>query len=108
MAQAGALGDGGRLFILDMGEPVKIIDLIRNLITLSGFRPDHDIEIRETGARPGEKIFEEILTDNLTVERTQTITLPDRLPRANIKIKAEGRIRGFGNDGCTENLKIEP
>ena len=59
--QAGAFGHLGEIFVLDMGEPVRIDDLARNMIRLSGFEPDVDIEIKYTGLRPGEKLFEEML-----------------------------------------------
>jgi len=60
--QAGAMGNGGEIFILDMGKPVKIVDLAKDLIRLSGFEPDVDIKIQFTGIRPGEKLYEELLT----------------------------------------------
>ncbi len=61
--QAGAMGKSGEIYILDMGEPVRILDLARDLIRLSGYRPDDDIKIEFTGIRPGEKIFEELTYD---------------------------------------------
>ena len=68
--QAGAMGKGGDVFLLDMGEPVKIIDLARNMIRLSGLEPDKDIHIKITGLRPGEKKYEELLTSEEGTNRT--------------------------------------
>jgi FlaA1/EpsC-like NDP-sugar epimerase len=66
--QVSAFGKGGEVFVLDMGEPIKIVDLARNLILLSGLRPDEDIRIEFTGVRSGEKLFEELhTTDEITV-----------------------------------------
>ena len=61
--EAGAMGNGGEIYIFDMGEPVKIIDLAKKMIRLAGFIPDKDIEIKIIGLRPGEKLFEELLND---------------------------------------------
>jgi FlaA1/EpsC-like NDP-sugar epimerase len=60
--QAGVMGKSGEIMLLDMGEPIKIVDLARDMITLSGFRPDIDIKIEFQGMRPGEKLFEELRT----------------------------------------------
>jgi len=66
--QAGALARGGEVFVLDMGEPVKIVDLAKNLIKLSGYSVD-DIGITFTGIRPGEKLYEELLNENEVVQK---------------------------------------
>lgn len=68
--QAGSMAKGGEIFILDMGEPVKIMDLANSLIELSGFQPGQDIEIKVTGIRPGEKLYEELLTSEEGVTAT--------------------------------------
>jgi FlaA1/EpsC-like NDP-sugar epimerase len=62
--QAGAIGQGGEIFILDMGEPVRILDLARQMIIQGGLRPDEDIQIKFTGVRPGEKLYEELSAGN--------------------------------------------
>jgi FlaA1/EpsC-like NDP-sugar epimerase len=84
--QASAIGEGGQICVLDMGHPVKIVDLARNLILLSGLRPDHDIKIEFTGTRPGEKLYEELST-----------LLEDTIPTCHEKIRI------FVGDGLEES-----
>lgn len=68
--QAATYGSGGQIFVLDMGEPVRIVDMARQLIRLSGLRAEVDIQIRFTGLRPGEKLFEELQLDGESVQKT--------------------------------------
>ena len=82
--EAGAMGNGGEIFIFDMGEPVKIIDLARKMILLAGLVPERDIKIKTIGLRPGEKLYEELLNDN-----SKTV------PTHNSKIM-------IANDTCTD------
>lgn len=75
--EAGFMGNGGEIFVFDMGKPVKIVDLARQMIRLSGFEPDIDIQISFSGLRPGEKLYEELLADKEN-------TLPTHNPKINI------------------------
>ncbi|KQS93233.1 nucleoside-diphosphate sugar epimerase/dehydratase [Chryseobacterium sp. Leaf394] len=70
--QAGTMGDGGEIYVFDMGDPVKIVDLARRMIKLSGYIPDEDIKITFIGLRPGEKLYEELISDNSTTVPTHT------------------------------------
>ena len=100
--QAAALGEGGEVFILDMGEPVRIVDLARDLIRLSGLEPDVDVGIRFTGIRPGEKLFEELAleTENTVrthhpkvfvgrVRRAESETLQEGLNRLEVTLRMQ-------------------
>ena len=80
--QAGAIAKGDEIFILDMGEPVKIVDLAENLIRVAGLIPHEDIKIEFTGLRPGEKLFEELLLDEEGIEKTQNDKIYVAHPRS--------------------------
>jgi FlaA1/EpsC-like NDP-sugar epimerase len=69
--QAGAIGKGGEIFFLDMGQPIRIADMARNMISLSGLQPDRDIEIRVTGLRPGERLNESLFNEGEELLSTQ-------------------------------------
>ncbi len=92
--EAGTLGNGGEIFIFDMGEPVKIADLARRMIELSGLKPEIDIPIKYTGLRPGEKLYEELLSnkentkstphEQIRVATVREYAYEDILPRINL------------------------
>ncbi|NPV05199.1 MAG: polysaccharide biosynthesis protein [Syntrophaceae bacterium] len=91
--QAGAMGEGGEIFILDMGEPVRIADMARDLIRLNGLEPDRDIAIEFIGLRPGEKLYEELITVGEGI-----------VPTGHSKVLV---LRGTPGDGETLNASID-
>ena len=111
--QAGAMAKQGELFVLDMGKPIRIYDLAVNMIKLSGYEPEVDIEIKEIGLRPGEKLYEELLikTETLTQTENKMIFIEKDLPlsRAEIEDKLDllGKV-AFGDQSLenTQNAKL--
>jgi len=87
--QAGAMGSGGEIFILDMGEQIKIVELAKNLIALSGLKLDKDISIKYVGLRSGEKLYEEILLDKekdkITKHEKIYVTAPENFDPSKIR-----------------------
>jgi FlaA1/EpsC-like NDP-sugar epimerase len=102
--QAGAMGRGGEVFVLDMGKPVKIVDLARDLIKLSGMEPDRDIKIEFTGLRPGEKLYEELFTAEEGMNATRNVqifkarTAPANRPAINRCVARLTKSAVSGND----------
>ena len=86
--EAGTMGKGGEIFIFDMGEPVKIADLAKRMIELSGLQVNKDIEIKYTGLRPGEKLYEELLNNKENTKET---------PHEKIRVAA---VREYDYNGC--------
>lgn len=104
--QAGAYARGGEIFVLDMGEPVKILDLATNLIKLSGYRVGEDIEIKFTGLRPGEKMYEELLMNEEGLKKTANKMIYIGKP---IEFDEEGflrLLRKLGEDAQSETTDI--
>lgn len=109
--QAGSMNQQRRLFLLDMGKPVRIVDLARNLIRLSGLEPDRDIEIKFTGLRPGEKICEELLTSGEDIKSTGMgkifMTEPDDCEEAGLRLQLqELEALADANDGDAVKEKL--
>ena len=107
--QAGAFADSGEIFVLDMGKPVKIADLAKNLILLSGLTPDVDIEIKYTGLRPGEKLYEELLVDPSSCTRTANnliyVAQPEEVSKEAIESKLK-QLRNLIEAGTAVNSEI--
>ena len=107
--QAGAYAHTGEIFILDMGKPVKIVDLARNLIQLSGLIPDEDIEIQYTGLRPGEKLYEELLVDPKNCTKTNNnlifVAEPEDISMDTVNRKLD-RLKQLVENGDSDNQKI--
>jgi FlaA1/EpsC-like NDP-sugar epimerase len=108
--QAGALGSGGEIFVLDMGKPVKILDLANDLIKFSGLRPGQDIEVKFIGLRPGEKLYEELLTaeEGLTKTSYEKIFVgaPQPLDRLELTNTLERLFKHAKNDDDS-SIRVE-
>ncbi len=107
---AGALAKSGELFVLDMGKPVKIMELAENMIRLSGFTPYKDIEIKEIGLRPGEKLYEELLMANESLGSTENehIFVENDTPLSRIQMEETlDRLRKVLQD-CEDTLDADP
>lgn len=106
--QAGAYAKGGEIFVLDMGEPMKILDMAKNLIKLSGYRVGEDIEIRFTGLRPGEKMYEELLMDEEGLKKTANERIFIGRPIEFDVDVFTGQLKKLEEDAMAENVDIHP
>jgi FlaA1/EpsC-like NDP-sugar epimerase len=106
--QAGAMGGGGEIFVLDMGEPVRIVDLAHEMITLSGLKPNEDIDVVFTGVRPGEKLYEEMGTDEENVAPTgKPKILIGKIPPSPPEVvkRALAKLHKLADDGCEDAIR---
>lgn len=106
--QAGAYAKGGEIFVLDMGEPVKILDLAKNLIRLSGYKVDEDIKIEFTGLRPGEKLYEELLMDEEGLQDTANKMIHIGKPIEIDEMKFFAQLKNLKEESRNECADIRP
>ncbi|MGN0156606.1 MAG: polysaccharide biosynthesis protein [Lachnospiraceae bacterium] len=104
--QAGAYAKGGEIFVLDMGEPVKILDLAKNLIRLSGYKLDEDIKIEFTGLRPGEKLYEELLMDEEGLQDTANKMIHIGKPIELDEMKFFAQLKALKEESKNESADI--
>lgn len=106
--QAGAYAKGGEIFVLDMGDPVKILDLAKNMIRLSGYKVDQDIKIEFTGLRPGEKLFEELLMDEegMTDTPNKLIHIGHPIDVDEVKLFHELRVLEQAAQSETDDMRL--